>query len=348
MKGLKRGITIGVAIGVAVASVGSGMYTYWLRSRGASPRVRELRALNESLQRQLATHVEDEPLLREPDLDAGDLTVAIRTPYLGGIIREISRHYLDRVHLDLSPDIRVRESGEIKKRMLASVTLGEWSIDVNIARLSGVLAAEAPDLRVAERNKVRVAMPVKILTGRGEGTLRFAWDSWNVANLVCRDFEVKERLRAIAFPDLYRVRGAFVLSEEGGTVVARPEFPAEKFRVRIDLTPESWTKVENALHAQDTLARCGLAIDPPTILPQLKLLANAGFEFKLPRSIFRPVAMPAHFRSRVVVQDREVDVAVEPRAMRLTSEHLWYSAALKARIMGTPAPAPTPGGRPRP
>lgn len=348
MKGLKRGVAIGVGIGVGVTIVGSAFYGYLRRGKAETPRMRELRAVHESLKRQLETHLEAEPLLREPDLDAGDLTVAIRTPYLGGIIREVSRRYLDRVHLDLTPDIRVRQKGEVKKKMLAgSLSLGEWAIDLNIARLSGVLGAQAPELLVAERDKVRVTMPVRLMAGRGDGHLQFSWDSWNVANLVCRDFSVEERLEAIAFPDAYRVRGAFVFTEEHGHVVARPEFPAEKFRVRIDLTPQSWEKVEAALRAQDTFHKCGLAIDPPAILPKLKALANEGFEFKLPRSLFRPVTMPAHFRSRVVVQETEVDVAVEPRAMRLTAEHLWYGASFKARIMSMPAPTPTPRGKPK-
>ena len=346
MTGLKRGIAIGVAIGVGVTAIGGGLYAYLGRSKTESARVRELRAIHASLQRQLETHLDAEPLLREPDLDAGDLTVAIRTPYLGQIIREVGRRYLDRVHLDLSPDIRVREKGAVKKKMLlGSMSLGEWRIDLDIDRLAGVLGAETPDLVVAEQNKVRVTMPVRLMEARGSGSLKFSWDSWNVANLVCRDFQIQERLQAVAFPDAYRVRGAFAFSEDKGDVVARPEFPAEKFRVRIDLTPESWAKVEAAVRAQDTFSRCGLAIDPPTVLPQLKALANTGFEFKLPRSLFRPVTMPAHFRSRVFVQETEVDVTVEPRAMRLTSEHLWYAASFKARIMSTPPPTATPTPR---
>jgi hypothetical protein len=246
----------------------------------------------------------------------------------------VSRRYLDRV-----------QTGEVKKKTFAgTMTLGEWAIDLNIARLSGTLGAETPDLRVAEQNKVRVAMPVRLMSARGTGMLRFSWNSMNVANLVCRDFKVEEQLHATAFPDVYPVRGAFALFEERGHVVARPEFPAEKFRVRIDLTPESWEKVEAALRSQDTFDRCGIAIDPPAILPRLRELANAGFEFKLPRSLFRPVAMPAHFRSRVVVQGTEVDVAVEPRTMRLTAEHLWYGASLRARIVGA-LPTPSPASR---
>ena len=341
----KRWLAAAATAGAILALAGTALYSWMRRPAGESARVRELRGLHESLHTQLEGHVGSERLL-EQDFDAGEMTVAIRTPYLGGIIREVSRRYLDRVQLDLAPDLRVRESGEVKTKMLGStITLGEWSVDIRIARLRGVLGAEAPDLGVAEQNKVRVVMPVRLVSARGEGTLHFRWDSRSMTSLVCRDFEVEERLEATAFPDLYRVRGAFALSESEGHVVAHPEFPAEKFRVRLDLTPASWEKVESALRSQDTFDKCGMALDPPAIIPKLRALANAGFEFKLPRSLFRPVEMPAQVRSRVDVQGTQVDVAVDPKVMRLTKDHLWYAASLQARIMGA-TPAPRPRARP--
>jgi hypothetical protein len=343
----KRWLAISAGVGAASALVAVAVVGYMRRERPESARLRDLRALHESLQTQLAGHLNAEPLLQE-DFDSGELTVAIRTPYLGKIIREVSRRYLDRVQLDLAPDLRVRESGEVKTKMLGtSVTLGEWSVDIRIARLMGVLGAETPDLSVAEQNKVRVEMPVRLVSAMGSGTLQFRWDSRSMTNLVCKDFEVEEDLQATAFPDRYRVRGAFVLKEDAGDVIARPEFPAEKFRVRLDLTPGSWEKVEAALRSQDTFAKCGMAIDPPAILPKLRELAAAGFEFKLPRSIFRSVAMPAQVRSRVEVQGNQVDVAVDPKVMRLTKEYLWYAASLKARIMVAATASPTPRPRKR-
>jgi hypothetical protein len=55
--------------------------------------------------------------------------------------------------------------------------------------------------------------------------------------------------------------------------------------------------------------------------------------------------MPAQFRSRVDVQGTQVDVAVEPRALRLSADYLWYAAKLRAHIVNAPpgvAPRPTP------
>jgi hypothetical protein len=349
--GMKRGITIGIGVGVFLTLAGGA--TFWLlRQVGPEPvELRSLRATHDSLRRQLETHLAAEPLLNHAELDAGDVTVGIRTPYLGGLIREIAHRYLDRVQLDLAPDLRVRETGQLKQKLfVGTMTLGQWDVDLHIARLSGVLAAQAPDLSVATENKVRVSMPVRLVSAQGQGRLRFSWDSWNVANLVCKDFEVEEPLQATALPDLYQVRGAFALYEERGFVVARPEFPAEKYRVRMDLTPDSWSRVEAAVRAQDTFEKCGLAIDPEMVMPKLHELANAGFELKLPRSIFRSVEMPAQFRSQVEVQGTELDVSVEPRGLHLNADYFWYAAALRARILGTPptkapAPLPRPGRR---
>jgi hypothetical protein len=339
-----------VALGVVLAAA-VGIVFMVDRRRDSKPResakVRELRVQHEALHEQLESHLAAEPILKEGDLQGDHVVVAIRSAYLGNVVREVARRYLDHVQLDLAPDIRVKDTGEMKtKTPLGSMKLGDWAIDLNIARLSGVLAAQAPDIEVAGENRVRVTMPVRIVSARGKGVAQFSWDSSSVASLVCKDFSVEEQLEATAFSDVYRVRGAFAFFQQAGNLVARPEFPHEKFRVRIDLVPESWAKVEAALTAQDTWSRCGIALDPKEVLPKLRELAGKGFEFKLPRSLFRAIAWPAQFRSRVDVQGTAVDVAVTPKTMRLIPEYLWYAASLRARILtagsANPSARPTP------
>jgi hypothetical protein len=310
------------------------------RSGPDSPRLRQMRSRHEQLHEELESVLRAEPLLADPVLEGGGVVVAIRTPYLGNMIREVARRYLDRVELDLTPRLRVQQSGDMKKKTpLGILTLGLWSVDLRIDRLAGVLGAEMPSLEVSTDDRVRLAMPVRLISATGAGVARFSWDSKNVATLVCKDFAVEETLAATAFPDRYRVRGGFAFFQQAGQIVAQPEFPHEKFRIRIDLTPEAWKKVEAAVVAQDTWERCGIALDPPAVLAKLREIAHAGFDFKLPRSLFRPIEMPAHYRSRVTVQGTDVDVAAQPQSVRLTSEYLSYAAILRARIVATPSPA---------
>jgi len=342
---MKRWIAVGVVLGLAAAGIAFLLAVRRAPTPKDSPKLQALRARHETLHEEFASLLAVEPLLKEGDLEGDNVVVAIRSAYLGTVIREIARRYLDRVQLDLAPDIRVQDTGAVtKKTLLGTMKLGDWAVDLNIARLTGVLgAAAAPDIEVAGKNRVRVAMPVRLVSARGQGVARFSWNSSSVANLLCKDFSVEEELEATALPDQYRVHGAFAFFPQDGDLVARPEFPPEKFRVRIDLVPESWAKVEAALRSQDTWSRCGIALDPPAILPKLRELAGKGFEFKLPRSLFRPITMPAQFRSRVEVQGTAVDVEVTPRTMRLIPEYLWYAASLRARFVTS-----GPGARPRP
>jgi hypothetical protein len=196
-----------------------------------------------------------------------------------------------------------------------------------------MLSAGAPTLEVAPGNSVRLRVPVSMTSGRGAGTLEFAWQAKGVANVVCRDFTVREDLEAAAFPEKYTVRGGFTLAAQGDRIVARPLFPRDAYRVRVDLLPESWERVKAALVAQDTFGRCGIAMDPEDVMAKLRRLGEKGFEFRLPSSLFRPVELPAGLQSQVEVEGRQLEVKIESRLLSLTPEVLWYGADIHARLV---------------
>jgi hypothetical protein len=341
---VKRG-SIWALTGLVLAGFAAGFFVAVRQGPVGSSRLPEMRARHERLHEELESLLRADPLLADPVIDGGDVVVAIRTGYLRGLIQEVARRYLDRVELDLATRIQVRQGGEVtKKTLLGTLSLGQWNVNLDIARLVGVLGAEAPpDLVVARDNRVSFTIPVRVVSGRGHGVARFEWDSRNVASMLCKDFKAEERLEAIALPNRYNVRGAFAFSQVANQLLAEPQFPEEKFHIRVDLVPESWAKVESALAAQDTWENCAVGIDPPVILAKLREIAQRGFDFKLPRSLFRPIVMPAYYRSRVSGQAGDVDVAVDPKALKLTSEYLYYAADLKVKLM--PARA-TPAARP--
>jgi hypothetical protein len=341
---VKRRTAAGLALLAALVGAAVAVALYWRDYRPRETgRTRALRAEYEALRAQLETHLSAEPLLTCDEVESGDVVVGIRTPYLGDVIREVSRRYLDRVRLDLAPDIHVREKGELEtKTFFGKMKLGDWSVNLNIARLQGVLAGSTPELSIASANTVRVTMPVSIVQGRGSGTVRFGWDSKSVANLVCKDFELTESLEATVLPDRYLVRGGFKLMADAARVVAEPVFPREKYRVRVDLTPESWAKAEAALRSQDTLGKCGLAMNPEQVVSQLRDLGHKGFEFRLPRTLFRPIVLPARIHSEVAAYGTKVAVQVEPRLLRLTDEALWYGVAVRGRLLAPADPRAVP------
>ena len=103
----------------------------------------------------------------------------------------------------------------------------------------------------------------------------------------------------------YPVSGAFQLSAGPETVRADPVFPRREFRIHVDMTPRSWDEVRAAIHEQDQILRCGLALDPDTLLPRLRERLHEGFDVKLPRSLFRPVDLPAACCTLHVLQRHE-------------------------------------------
>jgi hypothetical protein len=219
--------------------------------------------------------------------------------------------------------------------------------------VQGTLRARTPELHSATGNRLELSIPVVLEGASGTASARFKWDARSMAGMVCRDFEVSRRVRGRVLGDEYPLRGQFQLSAGPQAVVVQPVFPARRFRLRVDLAPESWKAVRTALVEQDQLLKCGLAIDPEQILPKLRDLLRQGFDVQLPRALFRSVELPAGVRQSVAVEDRQVELAVRTDALRVTRDAVWYGVSVRSRLRAGPAPsasatapASPPGGRP--
>jgi hypothetical protein len=129
----------------------------------------------------------------------------------------------------------------------------------------------------------------------------------------------------------YVVNGAFELTAEATSARAAPIVPGRTFRFHVDLSPQSWNEVTDAIQQQDTLLRCGIGLDPDELLPKLKAILNQGFEATLPEKLFRPIEMPASVQRTVQIEDGHVDLAVETRGLKLTDEAVWYAAAVQTQ-----------------
>jgi hypothetical protein len=146
-------------------------------------------------------------------------------------------------------------------------------MDMRIHRVRGVLRAGTPDVSFRDGNRVQLAFPVHLEQGQGRATMDFAYDSRGLASLVCKDFEAEQTVRGAVIPEDYPVQGAFTLHTGPRTLAARPSFP-DAFRVKLDLDPGSWSAVRARLDREDTLGRCGLALDADKALRELRALAG--------------------------------------------------------------------------
>jgi hypothetical protein len=278
-----------------------------------------------------------EPLVREAERIPCDLVVAARAGLVRQVAQEVARRYFDRVALDLS-GIEVTETGEIKAdTFLGRVTAGRWTVNVNLRHVRGTLRVRAPRIELRSDNEVALDVPVLLEEGEGTAAVRFAWKSHGMAKIVCRNFETQQEISGRVRPEEYPVRGSFLLAAVKDSLTATPRFdPA--FRVKVELSRESWARVRAALEAQDDITRCGIALDPDKVFANLHEMVGKGFVIHLPRKLLRPATLPAAVTQSVDVEGRRVGVAVTRNALRITPDGLWYGIGIRAEIPGAPRP----------
>lgn len=253
------------------------------RTASTQARVADLRREDERLQQRLDSLVAKDGLLSRPDTEGGDLVVAIRSGLLVGLIGEATQRYLDRVVLEMKPELRVQEEGEVKARtFLGNIKAGSWTLELTLHRVQGVLRARPPRLDVIGGNRVGIALPVALDAARWRATLGFAWDATAAASLVCGDFAFRRPIDGSVLPQEYPVAGSVLLSASTGALSAEPSFPERKFRIRVDLTPASWGEIRSFLESQDTLLKCGIAMNPEQILPRLRPSPTKGSSSSFP------------------------------------------------------------------
>lgn len=309
----------------------------------AGPALRERYA---ALHADLVARVAADAQLRVAVADSAEIALALREGLVIELLRETARRYLDRIELDIdTKDLDANADGELKvKTPLGKIAAGRWKVKLVFHRLQGILRARQPSVAVIARNRVHVGVPVILESGSGEATLTFSWDPSGIANVLCREFETSQRVKGRILAREYVLSGDFVLEARAEGIVADPVFPEDKFPIAVDPSADTWEGVMTALRSQDRWNRCGTAMDPEKVAQKLADLGERGFNVKLPRSIFRPVAIPASLVKSVRVGRSQVALSIRPNALRISPGTLWYSASFGTHIEGV-APA-SPEGRP--
>jgi hypothetical protein len=287
----------------------------------------------------------DERIAREPHVaeilargEQSDVVVGVHWALLRDLVPEVARRYLDQVALDLALEKPIDERRTVEvSTPVGRLTAGEWWLHLVLHRVRGTLRAGTPELRPAEGNRLSLLIPVTLEGAEGTATARFRWDARSVAGMVCRDFEVTRDVRGRVLADEYKVAGQVELVAGPQTLLVRPVFPRGRFRLHVEPSAESWDAVRRALEEQDDILKCGLAIEPGEILPKLKARVAEGFDVGLPRSLFRPVDVPAGVRQSVSVEEAQVDLAVRTEDLRVTEQAVWYAASVRSRLRASGA-----------
>jgi hypothetical protein len=290
-----------------------------------------LEATHARLEERLDKALVKDPMVAAAFADTGQVVVTMRARLIEELFRAVAREYLDNVVLDLE-DVNAHSSGEIRKdTFLGRVKIGEWDVLVDLEQMLGTLRVGTPTVALRPPDFLDIVLPVDVLESKGAATLRFRWDSKGVANAVCRDFEVTQRITGRVLGQTHQLKGALRLTSDGEAVMATPVFPDRRVRLRMDLSRESWAAIESALRAQNTFERCGMALKPDDVLQRLKAMAAQGIAVKLPRSVLRTVRLPASLRESVQLRNGEVSLALRALKLRVENATLWSSAEVQVR-----------------
>jgi hypothetical protein len=182
---------------------------------------------------------------------------------------------------------------------------------------------------------IDIDLPVDVEETPGDAILHFDWDSSGVANAVCRDFQATRTIHGRVLPQRHVLSGSLQLKNTGGRLTEVPLFPNREIRMGLDLNPESWALVEEALQSEDHFGKCGLFMEASDGLAFLKRLAATGVAVKLPASIFRIVDLPARVQESVSVNRRKISLGLTAESLRVEPATLWSSVSVTVKA-GTP------------
>ncbi len=322
---LARTLALLVAAGLAAGYVES------LTRGDSAARVLELRRLHDELHGRLEAGVGRDPIAARAFADPGQIAIAVRAGLIEDLTARVARQYLQQVTVDLT-GVEAHAEGDLRKdTLIGRKRVGEWAVAVVIKELVGRLSAGQPRLTFAS-NVLEVELPLEVQPASGQIGLHFSWDSAAVLNLVCKDFEVDLDVDGRALRQQHVLRGQIELAADDDALTATPVIHERSFPFKIELTPDSWGKVETALRSQDSLGRCGMFLDPENVLRSLRERVAEGIEIRLPRSLFQPVRLPARFERTVKVDDSVVHLSLAGERLRSSESMLWSSTKVSVAL----------------
>ncbi len=344
---MKRFLKLVLALALLAASALALAWSIWSARHPPlppPPAAAELKALEDrrdALRAAILAEIkkDDQGLSKAP---RAGILIGVPTRLTASIVTQVVTGLFGQTTLTLK-DLKARVSKEVKAKLVVKKrTIGKIDLEVDIHEIRGLLEPGPPKLTFGG-NLVGIELPVRVASGTGRATLHAKWDSKGMANAVCGDVEVHPEVSGSVVPTDYQVAGAFHFKTEGQQIVLTPRF--EDLQVRIFVKPdeESWKVVEQVVAERGKV--CRMALDKVDLRAQLEKVLGKGFNVKIPSKIFKPVRLPAGVQKSLELQGVRLTLQVQPTALSIDADRLWYGADVRAARNGAPAGAPK-GARP--
>jgi hypothetical protein len=273
----------------------------------------------------------DQALIADPRIASApqaDIVIGIPVAFASGLVKNVTAGFLNRVEIVLR-DIKIHAADDVHARtkLFGTIKPGHFTLDMNLQEARAVLSPGTPKVEF-KGERLKLELPVTVARGSGQAELTFAWDSKGLGSIVCEDFTVVEPVSGRVQPVTYTVKGAFRLAVDEGALVASPEFPDLVVHIVVEPSEETWLRVDEAIDARRWT--CVKVLEKVKVPKLLQELLDRGFDVRVPRSIFKPIRLPAAFQESVTFEGRSYGLGVKPLALRVTPDILWYGADVQA------------------
>jgi hypothetical protein len=284
--------------------------------------LQRLQSEQDSLRARAAELVQNDPKIQA--LPQGDVVIRIPTSFIRSVLEKVIEDVASKVTLRLG-GIKAHVAKKVKK----VVTIGEFTVDVDIQEVVGKLAPQKPGITFTG-GKIGLSLPIDVNDGFGKAKIHFVWDGKNVAGATCGDMDVTQVVTGKVVPAKYVVSGTMKLAMRGNQVVCAPQFPETRVNIRVTPTKQSWQAIDSLLASKSGV--CGWVLEKVDVKSILKnVVQEKGFNVKLPLSGIKPFVIPAGIRDSVTVGERAILVEASSNSIRVDPDAILYSALVVLR-----------------
>jgi hypothetical protein len=263
---------------------------------------------------------------RARDLPEQSVRIGVPTTLTRTLIQRLVTGMADQVALEVR-NISIRKQGSIRR----VVQLGDYDLRLNVSRVRARITTGAPAVTFG-RNRMALAVPVRLASGTGEAEVDFTWDGRNVSGLVCGDMTVKEVVTGAVTPINERVTGTLTFSTTGQHLVVTPRLSPLKLHLTVVPSEASWATVQRILDSRKGV--CGMVLSRVDIRGALDRLLEKGFNVTIPTGKLRPVSLPVGLHSVLRVKGRAVPVSARAGTIAMTPEIIWLGAEVDIDTRG--------------
>jgi hypothetical protein len=264
-----------------------------------------------------------------------DVVVIAPAPLLDTLVSRASRRYLHGVDIDIHAKRRIPFDVSLKVKVLGNqMKVGKLEGSVHLDRIAGRLTlAGDPRVTLVPPSDIIVAMPARVVAGRGAIAMDVAWDPALITSMVCRGFEFHEHLEGEILPFESLLTTQIHYSIRDSFMVGQPRVRRDAIRIGTDLSDSSWSSIRDVLVAQDRLSRCGLVMDADSVLGKLRRLAGRGVKIHLPPRMFKPFRLPVMIEERYTSGGYRVEARMFDPDVRVKSDHLRLAFRARLRVI---------------